>query len=146
MHHKLFLLVVFGVLLCSTSKAQTSVLPENDLIRLERAKWGDPPDALTPDAFVNLFAEDFVSVEYGADLPPTGVERKTREQVFSGPPLPPAKFELTEWQSIQVTPDVVILSYRVKGLSFAWNAYATSTWVRRGDKWYTVFYQASTAK
>jgi hypothetical protein len=40
---------------------------------------------------------------------------------------------------------VVIVSYRVKGLSFPWQAYATSVWSRRRGKWQTVFYQASTA-
>jgi hypothetical protein len=115
-------------------------------MRLERAKWGDPAGALTPEAFKALFAEDFLSVEYGAQSPPTAVERKTRAQVFSGPPLPPAKFELSEWQAIHASPDVVILSYKVTGVSFPWKAYATSTWARRGGKWYTVFYQASNTR
>ena len=47
------------------------------------------------EAFMNLFAEDFVSVEYGSDVQ-GGVHRKTRADVFSGPPLPPAEFELSD--------------------------------------------------
>jgi hypothetical protein len=41
---------------------------------------------------------------------------------------------------------VFIVSYRVNGLSFPWQAYATSVWVRRDGRWQTVFYQASTAQ
>lgn len=127
---------------CTT---RTPHSPDEDLIRLERAKWGDPPGALTPERFKALVAEDFVSVEYGAQVPPTGVERKTREEVFSGPPLAPAHFELSEWHAVHANADVVILSYKVTATAFPWKAYASSTWARRGGKWYTVFYQASTA-
>jgi hypothetical protein len=120
--------------------------PDAELIRLERAKWGDPPGALTPEAFQALYAQDFVSVEYGGDMPPTGVVRRTRDEVFSRPPLPPAKFEFSEWRAISASPGVVVSSYRVTGVSFPWKAYATSVWALRGGKWLTVFYQASTAR
>ena len=138
--------VLLSAFVCPMASAEGQQSPDAELMRLERAKWGDPAGALTPEAFKALVAEDFLSVEYGAESPPTGVERKTRAQVFSRPPLPPAKFELSEWQAIHASPDVVILSYKVTGVSFPWKAYATSTWARRGGKWYTVFYQASTAR
>ena len=139
-----------GLLLCvpvvPASMAPTPGSTDAELVRLERAKWGDPAGALTPEAFGALFADDFVSVEYGAEVPPVGVVRKTRAQVFAGPPLPPAEFELSEWQAIHAGPDVVILSYKVMGVTFPWKAYATSVWTRRGGKWLTIFYQASTAR
>jgi len=137
--------VVLSVVMWPVAGAQAPDSPDAELMRLERAKWGDPPGVLTPEAFKALVADDFVSVEYGVEVT-RGVERKTREQVFAGPPLPPAKFELSEWHAIHANPDVVILSYKVTGVSFPWKAYATSTWTRRSGKWYTVFYQASTAR
>lgn len=116
---------------------------EADLIALEKGKW-DPSSLGDPKAMVSLFADDFVSVEYGADVN-GGVKRKTKAEVFSGGPLPPAKFELSDFKTIKPSADSVILSYHVHGLSFAWDAYATSVWAKRAGKWTTVFYQASTA-
>ena len=115
-----------------------------EIQQLETSKWNaEQPGGR--DAFMALFAEDFVSVEYGSDVQ-GGVHRKTRADVFSGPPLPPAEFELSDWRFIHADPHVFIVSYRVNGLSFPWQAYATSVWVRRDGKWQTVFYQASTAQ
>lgn len=114
-----------------------------EIQRLESSKWNAAPGGR--EAFMDLFAADFVSVEYGSDVQ-GGVHRKTRADVFSGPPLPPAEFELSDWRFIHADPHVFIVSYRVKGLSFPWLAYATSVWVRRDGKWQTVFYQASTAQ
>ena len=122
--------------------AQSGKAGEPELQRLESAKWN--PSALSsPEALKALIAEDFVSVEYGTNL--EGVTRKTRAEVLLGPPLPPASFELSDWKFIHAGADTVIVSYRVNGLSFKWKAYATSVWARRGGKWVTVFYQASTA-
>ena len=131
---------------CATSGTGPQMAPQpgyDELQRLESGKW-DPSTLGGRDEFMALFAEDFVSVEYGPDVH-GGVHRKTRADVFSAPPLPPARFELSEWKFIQAASDAVIVSYRVKGLSFPWEAYATSVWARRGGKWQTVFYQASTA-
>jgi hypothetical protein len=126
---------------CSTTAA--NVQPTTDeLQRLETAKWS-PASLGSKEAFMALFAEDFVSVEYGSDVQ-GGAHRKTRADVFSAPPLPPAQFELSEWHFVRANPDVIIVSYRVKGLSFPWEAYATSVWAHRQGKWQTVFYQAST--
>ena len=126
---------------CSTTTI-TDRPSDHELQRLESAKWA-PSSLGSRDAFMALFADDFVSVEYGSDVQ-GGVHRKTRAEVFSAPPLPPAKFELSEWHFIHADKNVVIVSYRVKGLSFPWQAYATSVWSRRQGKWQTIFYQAST--
>jgi hypothetical protein len=115
-----------------------------ELQKLESGKW-NPSTLGSREAYMALFADDFVSVEYGSDVQ-GGAHRKTRAEVFSAPPLPPAQFELSEWYFVRADPHVVIVSYRVKGVSFPWHAYATSVWTRRGDKWQTVFYQASTAE
>ena len=133
-------LIVSG---CTTAKMMPARPDDSELQRLESAKW-DPSSLGGKEAFMDLFAEDFVSVEYGPDVH-GGVHRKTRADVFSAPPLPPARFELSEWKFIHAAADAVVVSYRVKGLSFPWEAYATSMWARRGGKWRTVFYQASTA-
>ena len=134
------LLVASG---CATT-AWNVTASDAEIQQLETSKW----NAAQPggrDAFMNLFAEDFVSVEYGSDVQ-GGVHRKTRADVFSGPPLPPAEFELTDWRFIHADPHVFIVSYRVNGLSYPWRAYATSVWVRRDGRWQTVFYQASSAQ
>lgn len=139
--------IAFMVLLVASGCATTAgnvTASDAEIQQLETSKW----NAAQPggrDAFMALFAEDFVSVEYGSDVQ-GGVHRKTRADVFSGPPLPPAEFELSDWRFIHADPHVFIVSYRVNGLSFPWQAYATSVWVRRDGKWQTVFYQASTAR
>ena len=126
---------------CSTG-APVGHVSDRELQRLETAKW-DPSSLGSNEAFMALFAEDFVSVEYGSDVQ-GGVHRKTRAEVFSAPPLSPAKFELSEWHFIHADKNVIIVSYRVKGLSFPWQAYVSSVWSRRQGKWQTVYYQAST--
>ncbi len=128
---------------CATAPGPSAATVEAELQRLESAKW-DPPSLGTPEAFMALFADDFVSVEYGSNTQ-AGVQRKTRAQVFGGGPLPPAKFELSDWRFIHADSRTVILSYHVNALSFPWRAYATSVWANRGGRWTTVFYQASTA-
>ncbi|HEV7767395.1 MAG TPA: nuclear transport factor 2 family protein [Thermoanaerobaculia bacterium] len=127
---------------CSTTATQVAV-SETEIQRRETAKWN--PTSLGGEAFMALFADDFISVEYGSDVQ-GGVHRKTRADFFSAPPLPEAEFELSDWRFIHADPHVFIVSYRVNGRSFPWEAYATSVWVRRDGRWQTVFYQASTAK
>ena len=51
--------------LASMSRADDAVLPDQELIRLETAKW-DSAGPLTPESFDKLFAEDFISVQYGS--------------------------------------------------------------------------------
>ena len=60
--------------------AEPADKPEAELVRLEKGKW-DPPSLGGPTAFMALFADDFVSVEYGTDM--SGVTRKTRTEVFA---------------------------------------------------------------
>jgi hypothetical protein len=135
--------------LCASACATTTPTPvaepvsDAELQRLETAKWN--PSTLGREEFMALFADDFVSVEYGSDVQ-GGVHRKTRADVFSAPPLPPAEFALSDWRFIHADPHVLIVSYRVKGQSFPWQAYATSVWAHRDGRWQTVFYQASTAE
>lgn len=128
---------------CATAPGPSASTAEAELQRLESAKW-DPSSLDGPEALMALFAEDFVSVEYGANVQ-GGVQRKTRAQVFAGGPLPSAKFELSDWRFIRPDSRTVIVSYHVNALSFPWRAYATSVWANRRGKWTTVFYQASTA-
>jgi hypothetical protein len=129
----------------STSYSKTGTNSADDyLVKIESQKW-TPQTFKSPAEFMALFAPDFVSVEYGADVT-GGVQRKTREQVFSGGPLPPATFDLRDFKIIHPSADTAIVSYKVIGKSFKWQAYATSVWARRAGKWVTVFYQASTAK
>ena len=115
-----------------------------ELQKFERFKWS-PASATDRDAFLALFADDFVSVEYGSDVQ-GGVHRRTRADVFSGPPSASSHYELSDWHFIQADNDVVVVSYRVKSTSFPWEAYATSVWSHRNGKWQTVFYQTSTTK
>ena len=129
---------------CATSPARVAA-SDAEIQRLESSKWNPSLLGGGREEFLSLFADDFVSVEYGSDVQ-GGVHRKTRADVFSGPPLPPAEFELSDWRFIHADPHVFIVSYRVKGISYPWQAYATSVWVNRGGRWQTVFYQASTAE
>jgi hypothetical protein len=50
-----------------------------------------------------------------------------------------------EWRFVHLAADAVLVSYRVHAPVFAWTAYAASVWVRRADRWLTVFHQASRA-
>lgn len=136
--------LLFAVLAGCATASDNVAASDAEIQRLETSKW-NPALAVDREEFMNLFTEDFVSVEYGSDVQ-GGVHRKTRADVFSGPPLPPAQFELSDWRFIHADPHVFIVSYRVNGLSFPWQAYATSVWVRRDGRWQTVFYQASTAR
>jgi len=138
-------LLLLSVAGCATSTAPARVAASDaEIQRLETSKWNPALLGGNREDFLALFADDFVSVEYGSDVQ-GGVHRKTRADVFSGPPLPPAEFELSDWRFIHADPHVYIVSYRVKGISYPWQAYATSVWVQRGGRWQTVFYQASTA-
>ena len=143
---KRFLIFATALILvsaCATVPAVSTSQSENELRTLESAKW-QPSSFGSAEEFMALFAEDFVSVEYGAN-PAGGVTRKTRADAFAGGPLPPAKFELSDWRFVHPDAATVVISYRVNALTFPWHAYATSVWTRRSGKWKTVFYQASTS-
>lgn len=124
---------------------------EVDLQRLESAKWH--PSSLGRETCLSLFADDFVTVEYGANLR-GGVERKFNARTsMSGREgarlfqlLDQTHFELSGWRFIRIDSVGVVASYHVSASSLGWSAYATSVWAKRGDRWLTVFYQASTAR
>lgn len=122
-----------------------------ELERLESAKWH--PSSLGVENVLALFADDFVTVEYGADLH-GGVERKFNAKIAMASPegaqffqfLDQIGFELSDWHLLHINAVGVVISYRVVAPSLAWKACGTSVWAKRGDKWQTVFYQASNAK
>jgi len=127
----------------STRDAEAAVQP------LEAGKWR-PASLGGRDALLALYAEDFVTVEYGAN-PHGGVERKTDIRAVLASEngqrlvamLDGTAFELSEWCFVHPAPGAVVASYRVRAAAFAWDAYATSVWAWRAGRWQTVFYQAS---
>jgi len=118
--------------------------PDAELMRMETAKW-QPASLAHPFELMSMFSDEMLSVEYGADLH-GGAERRTWREILAYGPLPAWTVKLGEWRTLHPSADVVILSYKVTGVSVDWRAYATSVWARRDGKWKTVFYQASTTK
>ena len=118
--------------------------PDAELMRMEAAKW-QPASLAHPFELMSMFSDEMLSVEYGADLH-GGAERRTWREILAYGPLPAWTVKLGDWRTLHPSADVVILSYKVTGISVDWRAYATSVWARRDGKWKTVFYQASTAK
>ena len=124
---------------------------ESQIQRFESAKWR--PSLLGLENILELFADDFITVEFGADLH-GGVERKFDAKTSMSSPegvkffqlLDHIHFELADWRFIHIDPTGVVASYQVSAPSLGWKAYATSVWAKREDRWKTVFYQASTAK
>ncbi len=132
--------------------SQSNAAIESEIQRLESAKW-HPSLLGGAEGNMALFAEDFVTVQFGADLQ-GGVERKLNTYAsMSGPEgvrfrqfLDQSHFELSDWRFIHVDAAGVVASYQVNAQSLGWKAYATSVWAKREDRWKTVFYQASMAK
>ena len=123
-------------------------MTDQDLQALEAAKWR--PSSLGSERFIALFADDFVSVEYGAN-PFGGVTRVTdaKSILTSGGAdtliqmLELAAFEMSEWRIADLGPEARLISYRIAAPAMNWSAYATSVWKAIDDRWQTVFYQAS---
>lgn len=138
------LLVAAGFLALPLAAAAQSDATEAELIRLESMKW-EPASLANVKELMSLFSEEMLSIDYGADVS-GGVERRTWKEVLAYGPLPDWKMKLSDWRAVHPSPDVVVLSYKVTGVSVKWKAYATSVWARRNGKWQTTFYQASTAK
>lgn len=141
------------VLIVATACATTN--PGNvdaELQRLESAKW-HPASLGGQQEFVNLFADDFVTVEYGADLN-GAVDRKAGTKALMSSPdmaklidmLNHSKIDLSDWQFLHIDGDGVVVSYHVNVPAFGWTAYATSVWAKRNGQWQTIFYQASRSK
>ena len=136
---------------CSRPTApHTQAAIDSEIQRLESAKW-HPSSIGSREAHLALFADDFVTVEYGADVH-GGVERKTGAKLLMSENagvfqmLDRTQFDLADWRFIHADENVVVVSYHVSAPAFQWNAYATSVWAKQGDRWQTLFYQASTAK
>jgi hypothetical protein len=139
------LLVVFASTSVSLWAAEAAIPSEVDskLEALERSKWAMPP----PMIFA-MCGDDFLSVEYGFDaVPRTRRVNMAFSKSQEFPPMPegmePPKFELDAFRFVHATPESVVVSYHVKGLSFPFDAYGTSVWAQRDGKWVTVFYQAT---
>jgi len=136
--------VVLALIATPAPAAEGDAGIDAQLIRMETMKW-DPASLMHPIDLMSMFSDEMLSVEYGADLG-DGAQRRTWKEILAYGPLPAWKMQLGEWRAIHASPDVVILSYKVTGVSVEWKAYATSVWARREGRWRTVFYQASTAK
>ncbi len=128
---------------------QTNHEIESTLQKLESGKW-HPSSVGGFDGLIALYAEDFVTVEYGPN--PFGDAARSTEgwkllASESGRALAQmldaTEFVLSEWAFVHPAPGAVVVSYRVHAPALGWNAYATSIWARRDDGWRTVFYQAS---
>ena len=137
-------LALFALAAAPVRPADPEPNPDAELMRMESAKWR-PASLAHPFELMSMFSDEMLSVEYGADVH-AGAERRTWREILAYGPLPAWNVKLGEWRTLHPSPDVVILSYKVTGVSIDWKAYATSVWARRDGKWKTVFYQASTAK
>ncbi len=151
----LLIILMLPMLLATAATATPEPSPvsvDTELQRLETAKW-HPSSLGNTEHLMALFNDDFVTVEYGADLR-SGVERKLNVRKSMSSPeaakvfqfLDQTHFDLSDWRFIHIDSVGVIVSYHVSAPSFPWKAYATSVWTKRGGRWQTVFYQASTAK
>ncbi|HXZ49553.1 MAG TPA: nuclear transport factor 2 family protein [Usitatibacter sp.] len=136
----LLLAVAFPAALAAEPESATDA----DLIRMESAKW-EPAALANPLGLLSMFSPDMLSVDYGGDLH-GGAERRTWKEILAYGPLPAWKMRLGDWKVLHVAPDVIVLSYKVTGVSVDWKAFATSVWTRRDGAWRTVFYQATRAK
>lgn len=82
------LMIVLAVTAAGDAQTAARGSVESELQRLEAGKWDPASAALArkeasggPAAVMALFAEDFLSVEYGTDVT-GGVRRKTRAEVL----------------------------------------------------------------
>lgn len=149
-----FVLLVASLLVvsaCASMSAGSTSGPA-DIARtlrpMEEGKW-HPASLGGVDKLRELFADDFVTVEYGPDVNGAVYRSEGAKKSLEGPlveMLNKMSFTLSEWRWMRLSDDAVLVSYRVTEPTLRWTAYATSVWVRRGGKWETVFYQASKAR
>jgi len=146
----LLVLCIFGHAAANPASMPVSV--DAELQRLEEAKW-HPSSVGSSERFAALFADDFVTVEYGADIHGAVYRKLNAKASMSSPEfakllqlLDQTQFNLSEWHFIHIGADGVVVSYRVTAPALGWNAYATSVWAKRGGRWQTVIYQASIAR
>jgi hypothetical protein len=138
-----------AVAACHSSTGHSMSTPpdvEGILRAAETAKWH--PASIGRDSLQRLYASEMLTVEYGAD--PQGLASRSRvEPAMIGQLydiLNAAKFSLSEWRTLPLAADAILVSYRITDQATSWTAYASSVWIRRAGGWQTVFYQASRAK
>ena len=146
--------IVALVLTSTAAPAQSPSGPDTLIQRLETAKWR--PSVLGPrKALLDLFAPDFMSVEYEPDGTFAGVRRvvNAKKLLEAGGEdaliraLNAMTFVLSDWRFQHLSPGVVLVSYQVASPQFRnTHLWATSVWRRSGGEWRTSFYQASTAR
>lgn len=118
----------------------------DELIALEKQKvdylFGTPEQK---HEALRLFAKDFVNIAAGPGGPQWEVpDLETHMKMF--PNLPAGSFALTEFHVTHLAEGCSVVSYKIAGPGpdgKLWTALNSSTWVKRGREWKTVFYQAS---
>jgi hypothetical protein len=146
--------IVALVLGTTAAPAQSPSGPDTLIQRLETAKWR--PSVLGPrKALHDLFAPDFMTVEYEPDGTFAGVHRvvNAKKLLEVGgedaliKALAATTFTLSDWHFQHLSPVVVLVSYQVASPQFGdTRLWATSVWRRVGEEWQTSFYQASAAR
>jgi hypothetical protein len=113
---------------------------QDTLTALEKQTW----EALRQrdaGAIRALWADDFVGVLA------SGVRRTRQEVLDTLPDLKITSASVDEVKLLVLDRDAALLTYTVtrkstfKGADLAPNCYASSVWVRRGDRWRIMFYQ-----
>ena len=121
---------------------------ESILTAKERQKWDAFKTGPSADIF-EMFADDFVSIGYKLGPPPLTVEMTTKKQMLlAGERSSPAEFILSDFHVIAPNSDTAIVTYKARGTANTppgpeFIIHATSVWVKRGERWQTVFYQAT---
>jgi hypothetical protein len=117
-----------------------------ELLHLERTKcdhfFGT---AAEKRAVLRMFASDFVSVGYGATGPTRDGVEALAERTKTFPSVTHGTYIMSEPKVIRLGRDCAIVSYVLAGPwgDREWRAFLSSTWVKRGGEWKTVFYQAT---
>jgi hypothetical protein len=93
------------------------------------------------------FAKDMLSIGYSPDGSVYHTVYNPQKQTFTKAndslttvKLPPATFVLSNFKVLSPSADVKIVTYQSDGPI---HIYATTVWNKRGDKWQSVFYQAT---
>ena len=115
----------------------------------ERQKWDAFRTGPSADIF-EMFADDFVSIGYKPGPPPLTVEMTTKREMLlaRGQKSPPAEFRLSDFQVMTPNGETAIVTYKARGTENTppgpeFVIHATSVWVKRGEQWLTIFYQAT---
>jgi hypothetical protein len=129
----------------TTMRLAAQSLPVDSLlVRQEKLKWqalsrgefGKHPEWMTAD-FMNIgYLPDGTVMRYrkGEQVPNPGQAPGKKLS------LPPATFAVSDFHVLTASPDVRIVTYQARG---PLNLFVSSTWVRQGSVWKTLFYQAT---